>query len=157
MSKGSIRAKNKGKGEYIVKVKKRGKCFISVSAKDDNGNKVSFPKQEFRVKKVPDPIAKVAGVASGSISKSKITMASGMKAEMENFDFEMSAIVSAFTLSVTVGGYEKSAKSRSYRFTSQQKALLKKAKRGTRVTFEKISAKVAGSTRKLRDVSLKIK
>jgi len=157
MSNGSIRPKNKGKGEYVVKVRKRGKCFISVSAKDDNGNKVSFPKQEFRVKKVPDPIAKVAGVASGSISKSKITMASGMKAEMENFDFEMSAIVSSFTLSVTVGGYEKSAKSGSYRFTSQQKALLRKAKRGTRVTFEKISAKVAGSTRKLRDVSLKIK
>jgi len=56
-----------------------------------------------------------------------------------------------------VGGYEKSAKSGSYKFTSKQKALLRKAKKGTRVTFERISSKVAGSTRKLRDVSLKIR
>ena len=157
MSGGSIRAKNKAKGEWIVTVKKRGKVKVRVTATDDKGNKVPFPPQEFRVKKVPDPIAKIAGKSSGNIAKSKITMASGVKAEMENFDFEMKAIISGFTLSANIGGYETSKKSTSYKFTPGQKSLLKKVKRNSRITIENISCKVAGSTRKLRDMSLKLK
>ena len=157
MSGGAIRAKNKAKGEWIVKVKKRGTVKVRVTATDDQGNKTSFPPQEFRVKKVPDPVAKVAGKSSGNIAKSKITMASGLKAEMENFDFQMKAIVTGFTLSANIGGYEQSKKSGSYKFTPAQKSLLKKVKRNSRITIENISCKVAGSTRKLRDMSLKLK
>jgi len=155
--RGSIRAKNKAKGEWIVKVSKRGKVKVVVTATDEFGNKKSFPGQEFRVKKVPNPIAKVAGKSEGSIAKSKLAVAGNVLAEMENFDFKMTAIVQGFTVSVNIGGYEQSETSRSYKLTGKQKALIKKAKRGSRVTFEKIKCKVAGSARKLRDISLKLK
>lgn len=154
---GSIRAKNKAKGEYIVKVKKRGKVKVRVTATDDQGNKTSFPAQEFRVKKVPSPIAEVAGKSSGSIAKTKLQAAGNMLAKMENFDFKMKVIISGFTVSAKVGQYEQSKKSRSYKLTPEQKALIKKVKRGSRVTFEKITCKVAGENRKLRDISLKLK
>ena len=84
-------------------------------------------------------------------------MASGIKAEMENFDFEMKAIVTGFKLSALIGGYEQSKKSGSYKFTPAQKALLKKVKRNSRITIEDISCKVAGATRRLQDISLKVK
>lgn len=154
---GTIRAANKGKGEYIVKVSKRGKSYITVNAVDENGNKTSFPKQEFRVKKVPDPIAKVAGKSSGTIAKTKLSMAGNILAEMDNFDFQMKAIVTGFVVSGTVGGYTKEAKSADYKLTAKQKDIIKKSKRGSRVTFEQIKCKVAGSTRQLRDISLKLK
>ncbi|MBN2669794.1 MAG: gliding motility protein GldM [Bacteroidales bacterium] len=156
MSGGTIKPKNKSKGEYEVWVNSRGTASISVSATDDQGNRVSFPKQEFRIKKVPDPVAEIAGVSTGSIAASKLKMASGMKAAMENFDFEMTAVITGFTVSANIGGYEQSKKSNSYQFTSEQKSLIDKVKRGSRVTFESISCKVAGSTRKLRDMSLKL-
>ncbi len=157
MRGGSIRAKNKGKGEYLVNVKKRGKCYISVTAIDDNGNKTSFPKQEFRVKKVPDPIAKVAGVSSGSISKNKMAAVSGVKADLEGFDFDMKAMVTGFTVTATIGGYDKSKTSNSYKFTAAQKKIIKSVRKGSRVTIEKIKCKVAGGIRPLRDISLKLK
>ncbi len=156
MSGGSISAVNKSKGDYVVRVTGKGKASVSVSATDDNGNRVSFGAQEFRIKTVPNPVAKIAGVGTGSIAKSKLEMASGMMAELENFDFEMQSIVTSFTLNVTIGGYEQSKTSSSYKVTPEQKALLAKVKRGTRVTFENITAKVAGSTRKLNDISLKV-
>lgn len=156
-SGGGIQAKNKAKGEYAIKPKQRGKVQIRVTATDDQGNKTTFPPQEFRVKKVPDPIAKVAGKSMGSIAKSKLVMAGNILAEMENFDFEMKAIVSSFTVSANIGGFERDAKSASYKLTPQQKSIIKKVKKGSRVTFEKIKCKVAGGTRPLRDISLKIK
>ncbi len=157
ISGGSIVEKNKAKGEYIVKVSKRGKVVVSVMATDENGKRVPIGKQEFRVKKVPDPVAKVAGKTSGSVVKSKLATASNVLAEMENFDFEMKAIVTGFTVSANIGGYEQSKKSTSYKITPDQRAIIKKAKRGTRVTFERITASVAGGKRKLRDISLKLK
>jgi len=156
-SGGGIRVKNKAKGQYSIKPKKRGKVKIRVTATDENGNKTSFPPQEFRVKKVPDPIAEVAQKSSGSIAKTKLQVAGNMLAKMENFDFEMKVIITGFTVSAKVGQYEQSKKSRSYKLTAEQKALIKKVKRGSRVTFEKITCKVAGGTRKLRDISLKLK
>lgn len=156
---GTIKPSGKAKGEYVVRIKKRGKgkSFITVNAVDENGNKFPFGKQEFRVKTVPDPIAKVAGKSSGSIAKTKLTMAGNVLAVMDNFDFEMKAIVTGFVVSANIGGYTKDAKSASYKLTAKQKDIIKKAKRGSRVTFEQIKCKVAGSTRALRDISLKLK
>ena len=155
---GSIRAKNKSKGEWIAKVRKRGKPIkVVVTATDEFGNKKTFPGQKFRVKAVPDPIAKVSGKSGGSIAKSKLKMASGVKAELENFDFNLPAKVTSFTVSALIGGYEQSKASKSNAFTPAQKALISKVRKKQRITIEKISCKVAGKARKLRDISLKLK
>ncbi len=156
MSSGSIRAKNKAKGEYIVKVSKRGKTKVRVTAVDESGNKVSFPGQEFRVKKVPPPVAKIAGKSSGKISKNKLLAAGGIKAEMENFDFQLSAKVIGYTLSMKIGGYDKDLPVKGNSFRSIQNEL-KKLKRGTRITVVDIKAKVAGGVQPLSPISLKIK
>ncbi len=156
MTGGTIRAKNKAKGEYIVKVSKRGKAKIRVNAVDDSGNRVSFPAQEFRVKKVPPPVAKIAGQKSGKITKNRLLAAGGIKAEMENFDFELSAKVTSFTVSLTINGLEKDLPVRGNTFRPIEKDL-KKLRRGTRITILDIKAKVAGSVQKLSPMSFKLK
>jgi gliding motility-associated protein GldM len=156
MNGGRISAKNKARGEYIVKVSKRGKAVVKVTGKDENGKTVSLGSQEFRVKKVPPPVAKIAGKNSGSITKNKLLAAGGVQAAMDKFDFELKATVVSYTLSMRVGQYDKDIPVKGYSFRSVEKDL-KKLKRGTRITLVDIIAKVAGSIEKLQPISLKIK
>jgi len=65
LSQGSLRRVKPG--QYIARVKKAGKAVISVSVKDDKGNSKSMGKQDFRVKRVPDPVPKVNKQKGGSI------------------------------------------------------------------------------------------
>lgn len=156
ISSGSL--SRKGGSSYIARVRKAGKCRISVSATDDNGNKRSMGSQEFRVKRVPNPVAKVGGKKGGKIPKNVLLAQGGVKADLENFDFDLKFIVVGFTVSANVGGFEKSKNSGSYRLTGAQLNLIRKQKRGSRVTFENIRAKGPdGTVRKLNSISLKIK
>ncbi len=156
ISSGSL--SRKGGSSYIARVRRAGKCRISVSATDDNGNKRSMGSQEFRVKRVPDPVAKIANHKGGKIKKNILLSQAGIKADMENFDFDLKFRVVGFTVSVTIGGFEKSKNSGSYRLTGEQINLIRKAKKGSRVTFENIRAKGPdGSIRKLNSISLKLK
>ncbi len=152
---GTITAKNKAKGEYIVKVKKGRVAKIRVTATDENGKSFPFPAQDFRIKKVPAPVAKVAGMTSGKITKSKFLAAGGIKAEMENFDFELPAVVTSFTVSLTINGLAKDMPVKGNRFDPVQRDL-KKLRRGTRITLTDIKAKVAGGMRKLSPISFKL-
>ena len=146
-----------GPGKYKVKPTRAGKKTISVSVLDEDGTSRSMGSQEFRVKRVPDPVAKIAKKKGGKIKKNVLLAQAGVKADLENFDFDLTFRIVGFTVAVNVGGFEKTASSGSYRFTPQQVALMKKSKRGGRVTFENIRAKGPdGSVRKLGTVSFKI-
>lgn len=148
ISQGSLR--KKGGSKYIARVRKTGKAYISVSVTDDQGNARSMGRQEFRVKRVPDPIPTVAGKRGGGIKKSILLAQSGVKADLKNFDFDLKFRVVSFTVSATIGGFEKSKKTTGARFSSAQLALMKKVRPGGKVYIENVKAK--GPDGKIRNI-----
>jgi len=150
ISSGSIRRKG---NSYVVKVKKVGKVRVSATA---DGK--SMGSKEFRVKRVPDPVAKVGGKKRGKVSKNWLTAQSGVKADLENFDFALRYKVTSFTISATIKGYEEEARSNGARFTAQQKQLIKKIPNKRKVLISDIKAKGPdGTTRNLGAISFKLK
>jgi len=154
ISSGSI--KKDGKGGYIVEVKSGTEATITVTAKVGETVK-TLGSKKFRIKTVPDPVAKVGGQRDGSMSKSVLLAQTFVKAEMENFDFELTYNVTGFTVSATIGGFTKEEVSASASITSAQKAIITEVKTGSKVYFEGIKAKGPdGTTRSLGTLSFKL-
>ncbi len=148
----------KGNSKYIVRVKKPGKTKVTVSA---NGR--ALGSKEFRVKTLPDPITTIGAKGSsyykgGPCPKSTLLALSGINATMENFDFELSYRITQFIVTCNIGGFDESAKSNSRKFTPQQKSVIRKAKRNSRVIIEGVKAVGPdGRTRKINDLVLKLR
>ena len=130
----------KTRNGYIIKPKRPGNSIVLVYTVDANGNKRQVGKKEFRVKIVPDPVAKVNGQRSGSINKNVLLAQIGVAAEMENFDFDLTFRVTEFTVSTVIGGFLQEKTSRSNRFTQEQKALIQRINRGQVVYIQDIKA-----------------
>lgn len=84
------------------------------------------------------------------VSKAIILASGGLKAEIENFDFDFKYEVLSFDVTAKMGEFENSYHSNSSRFTADQIKLIKDVKSGTKVYFENIKAK--GSDGSIRDV-----
>lgn len=95
---GSLSGSN---GKYIARVTNPGKVSITVSGEIQKGQIKTLGAMEYRVKRVPDPIAKVAGMSSGSLSASALKAQRGVFAVLENFDFDLKFNVTKFTLFVS--------------------------------------------------------
>jgi len=133
---------------HIVRVKTAGKVSVKVIADFGDGAIKDMGSKEFRVKEVPDPVAKVADLTGGVIKLGLLKSQTGVAADLENFDFDLKFVVQSFTLSATINGYTVDEESKSYRLTSAQKELLSKLKAGGKVYFENIKA--MGPDKKLR-------
>ncbi len=82
----------------------------------------------------------------------------GVKAELENFDFDLTFNIVGFTVSATVQGYEEEQKSNSATFTAAQKDLMKKVGTGRKLYIEDIKARGPdGQVRDLSTISFKLK
>jgi len=148
---------HKGGSAYNVKVKTPGTTNVNVST---NGR--GLGSKEFRVKSLPNPITTIGGPTAtffkgGSIPQSTLLALSGINATMENFDFALTFNITQFSLSCSIGGFDESAPSNSRNFTAQQKAIIRKAKKGNRVIIEEVRASGPdGQTRKINDLVLKL-
>jgi len=145
--------------EFIVKPTKVGAATIRVSA-DIDGKVQPMGSLEFRVKKVPDPEARVGGQGSGFIDKPLLLALDGVYAVMpEGFDFDLKFSVTGFTVSTTdKGGFSVDIQSKSSKFTQEQKNLFNGLARKQKVTFEDVTAVGPdGSTRTLNPIVLRIK
>ena len=145
-----------GKG-WVARVTKVGKCNISVSAKDDKGGSKSMGTKEFRVKRVPDPVATCAGSKGGPIAKSLLQAQNGVAATLENFDFDLKFNVTTFTVSALIGGFERSATSTGSRFTQEQLNIIQKVDKGKKVFIENVKATGPdGTVRNLGSIVFKV-
>ncbi|HOT14459.1 MAG TPA: gliding motility protein GldM [Bacteroidales bacterium] len=155
ISNGTITKSGKS---FIVRPSKSGIAQINILAEIDKQKKQMGAK-EFRVKIVPDPVAKVAGIkGSGVIDKNVLLAQSGIVAEMENFDFDLQFKVTEFKVSVNVGGFSNDKTSKSNKFTPEQFNLIKGANRGQKVYIEDVKAVGPdGSIRLLGSIALTLK
>jgi len=144
------------KGKFIVKVTGGSEATINVAAKMGKDTR-PMGAVKFRVKRLPDPVAMVAGLKEGPVKKSALAAAPFVISKYENFDFDLKINVSSFTVTVNIAGEFKSYLATGNAFTSEQKTAIEKLKNNSRVIIEDIKCRLPdGTTRTLPSVTLKV-
>lgn len=134
-----------GPGKYIVRPGTPGKATVTVVA---DGKPTPF---EFRVKTVPDPVAKVGQNKGGPMRVNDFKAQFGVRADLENFVFEgVKFNVTGYTLVLTGAGFPNLA----FRQVNGDsfdpvRDLIEKCKQGTTVTIDEIKASGPGGSRPL--------
>jgi gliding motility-associated protein GldM len=133
-------------GKYIVRPGKAGTPAIVTVVAD--GKPSTF---EFKVKDVPDPVAKVGVNKGGRMPVNDFKAQFGIRADLENFVFEgVKFNVTGYTIVLTGAGFPtlqfRQVKGASF---DPVRDLIEKAKPGTTVTLDEINASGPGGTRRL--------
>ncbi|HLN55711.1 MAG TPA: gliding motility protein GldM [Bacteroidales bacterium] len=145
------------KGMYSVKPSGTNQNVqILVSAKI-NGKMVSYAPYEFRVKKLPRPIAQFAQKSEGTVDKAVAAAQQGVFAIMPDFDFDLTYKVTGFTILYSDKGSDFEETSSTNNLTAAQKGLINRLTRGKNLIIKDIKAVGPdGATQDLSPVVLKI-
>ncbi|QIA06640.1 gliding motility protein GldM [Draconibacterium halophilum] len=124
-----------------------------------NGSRRLIGTTDWRVKRVPDPVAQINGQAGGEIRKEVLSIQDGILAVLEDFDFEFGYTVTQFTMETTgQGGYINRYPSNSNRFTAEQKRAMENVNINSHVYIGDIKARGDdGTIRDLNPISFTIK
>jgi len=133
-------------GKYIVRPGKAGTPAVVTVLAD--GKPSTF---EFKVKDVPDPIAKVGVNKGGRMPVNDFKAQFGVRADLENFVFEgVRFNVTSYTIVLTGAGFPtlqfRQVKGAAF---DPVRDLIEKAKPGTTVTIDEIKAAGPGGVRTL--------
>lgn len=127
-------------GEYTVKVTKQETCQINVRAKI-GGKEMDMGTMKFRTKRIPNPIAMVGKQQGGKIDKDVLAAQGGLRVEKGDFDFPVTYRIASFKVQIIGGGDAKPATTvTGAKFPPDIIAQIKKARRGTKVYLEDITA-----------------
>ena len=144
-------------GSFTAKVKTPGKTKINVSAKVD-GKVQPMGSEEFRIKRIPDPVPTVGGVLRGGAeSAGKLKVQTGLVPKLENFDFEARFNVVSFTVGYQKGPDYFEEKIQGPLFNDKVKSILNGLKPKQIIIFDEI--KVVGpdgTQRKIPQLAFKI-
>ncbi len=139
-------------GHYTATVKSIGTAKITVSSKSGG----VLGTTEFRVKRIPDPIAVFAGKSGGATSSANIKGQDKVFARLENFDFDAHFNVTRFSMSIIKPRQDVvTLTSSGGELTGAMKSALATIGPGTRVALSNIVAVGPdGQPRGLNDVLL---
>ncbi len=149
------------KGKFVITVSKPGKIIAGIVAKTQNGTK-QVGSQEIRVKRIPDPVARVGAQSNGAMYSNIFKAQLGVLAALDNFDFDARFVVTSFDFSVVpkrgeaIGPF--SVKGAKFDGNSQVVEAIKRLKPGDKVYIEEIKARGPdGTTRNLNTVGLSLR
>ncbi|MDP4291861.1 MAG: GldM family protein, partial [Bacteroidota bacterium] len=127
---------------------------IAISATID-GKVKNLGSLDFRVKRVPSPIAKIGNTDGGYISKNILLASGAIIPNMpEDFEFDLNYEVTSYSFSVVRGGDIYTRDGRGNVLTDEMKNIIRNSKRGERVWIDNITAKGPDGTRKLNSINL---
>ena len=156
ISQGSLR--KTGSGQYTARVASVGQAKVNVTAQVE-GKTRSLGTMDFRVMRVPDPVAMVGGSKGGRMRSAAFRVQKGVQAELENFYFDTKFVITHFTMGFAGTGFSDylEMESTSARFTPKMEQLMARAKPGTRIFIDDIRAKGPdGTTRTLPSLAFKL-
>jgi len=156
VSVGSIH--QEGKDYIINKLPNNAKeCIVSVSAVF-GGKSKDMGSFKFRLKTLPDPIAKIGRKSGGTISKEILQASPFILAEEPlGVDFDVQFTVTSFTWEMQIGGGDNVGdKVQGRNLPSKLMDLVKNCKRNTRIWIENITVRGPDGERGIAPVSLKI-
>ena len=151
----------KSGNNYIIKPNELDelgrRTSVSVYASIGNERRLLGTTQ-WRVKRVPDPVAQVAGQTGGTIRKERLLVEEGVMAVLEDFDFDFKYTVTQFNVQVSgAGGYVSIWESNNNRFTNDQKEQFRRLTPNSLVYIANIKARGDdGEVRDLDPISFKI-
>jgi gliding motility-associated protein GldM len=149
--------KKNADGSYTATVTQVGKVNVSVSAKID-GKVQAMGKEEFRVKRIPDPQPSLGGkLFGGNTQPGTIKAQSGLVALLKDFDFDARFNVVSFQMVFSSKGEIFKAETQGPLFNANMKAFLDRAKPKDIIFIDEI--KVVGpdkSPRKLGQIAFTI-
>lgn len=140
---GGAKIKRNGDGTYTVNVSsptRKGEfAKINVSAPGLNASK------DFRVKRIPDPIAKLSKKAGGSMGAGEFKAQGGVLADLQNFDFDARCQIKGFRL-VRVAKRQdpEFAVNPGASYSGKASAIVAKAKPGDTYYFENVKCQCPG-------------
>lgn len=142
-------------GEYIANCGTANPKGTEISVNKKGGGKLGG--SIFRIKRLPDPVASILGQKEGLVSKGKLKAASFLKAEMENFDFDVKVNVVSFKMTASLGGDLKEFSSNDNKLTGPMMSMLASVRGGDRIYFEDIKVAMPDkTTRKVPSIILKV-
>ncbi|MCF8235271.1 MAG: gliding motility protein GldM [Bacteroidales bacterium] len=143
---------------YVVRVG-QGMREAVVSATALIGEDSTFlGSRSFRVKRVPDPVAEIAGVKEGTMEKNTLLAAGAIIPEMKDFEFDLYFYVTSFQMGTIINGDWIPKRANSNRFTDEMINIIRDANRGQKFFFENIQADGDdGTKRTLNAINLTIK
>ncbi|GAA4462004.1 hypothetical protein GCM10023093_07750 [Nemorincola caseinilytica] len=138
------------KGHFIIRTdnaKTGTKVQVNIKAKTKEGAK-TVGTMEVRVKRIPDPVAKVGGSAGGPMEAAKFRIQIAPAALLENFDFDAKFKIIAFQYSALpkgrdiVGPFNTENRAVGCRFTDNAniKKAVESARPGDKIFIENIKA-----------------
>jgi len=141
-------------GNYVVRVTGGKEATVSVSAEIEPGKSRVLGTSNFRIKKVPDPIATFAGKVSGRVPSATAKSTSLLEAELKDFDFDLKFKVIKFT--IVLSRYKQDDiifQSADGNFTADMRRIIGTLTSGDKITFLNIVAKGEdNTTRNLENV-----
>ncbi|MCB0823368.1 MAG: gliding motility protein GldM [Bacteroidales bacterium] len=125
---------------------------------DDDGGKKFMGEQLFRIKSLPDPIARIIGATDDKISVQKMLANPFLYCTMPEYvDFEYNFKVTSFTMYIPQGGgYFVTEKSESQMFTDKMKSQIQALKKNDIVVFRDIKVRGPEGPRKIESINITI-
>ncbi|MDO5341177.1 MAG: GldM family protein [Bacteroidia bacterium] len=160
VSDGATLSNGEAPGTYFVEVAAGTKNVTVTASGELDGTPVVLGSYDFRVKRVPNPEAQIAGVSSGKISKDDVLAARGIVPNMGDFEFgDYSYKIVSFKLSTIIAGDLKEAGTNNGGiFSAETLKFIQNAGHGQKLYFENITAKGPdGMTRTLNPINIEIK
>jgi gliding motility-associated protein GldM len=145
------------KGTWTVTPNAAGQTVQVIVSADINGKLTQYAPYDFRVKKVPPPVAQFGQRSSGSIPRATAAAQQGVFAVLPDFDFDLNFKVTGFTVLFSDKGSDYEEPSNSSQLTSKQKDLINRLTRGKNLIIKDIKAVGPdGGTVELSPIILKI-
>lgn len=140
-------------GKYTVRVSQQGTTNVDVTAKGK-----AFPPFPFRVKLIPNPIAKVSGMPGGRVGAAVWKAQKGVIADLENFDFDAKFEVLSYNMFYQPKLQDPGiASATGASFSPAMQSFMQKAKPGDIFYIEEIKVKGPdGLSRKIPGIAFKI-
>ncbi len=144
------------RGNWAIKPEAVGKNVQVLVSTDIDGKVTNYAPYEFRVKPIPPPEARFAGVSSGRVSKAVAVAQEGVFAVLPDFDFDLIYEITSFTINYSdrMGDFAES--STSSRITAAQHDLLERLTRGKKLIITDIKARGPDGIKQLSPIVLDI-
>jgi gliding motility-associated protein GldM len=153
--------KSNGSGKYIVNVTQPGKCIVTVFSKTNGVTKQQGVSKVFRVKAIPQPVAKINGkpvLSTLEMNSNEISAIKAISAVCLGFEFPVNVEVKQAVLVVTGSdGTLQEEKFYSANLTDKACKMLRELKPGRRAWIEKVSVKINNQTFTVPDITIKKK
>jgi gliding motility-associated protein GldM len=157
ISVGTLNRDAEGKDWIVTVPQGQPKAIITVGA-TIMGESRSMGSKEFRIRRVPDPVAEIAGQVEGTIDKATLLAAGAIIPELRDFEFDLNFIVKSFRMTTIIGGDGISKRASGNRLTEEMVNMIQTARKGQKFFFENITAEGPDKIpRSLNPISLEIK